>query len=180
MFLLSACEDDVKSQLSGCIQSKEVLYSALGTGAGAHLAYRCIPYLGPQEMEQVVQNIQGGLQLADIPPQYISFTEQLIRCVVFGILLNLPYVFKTCTSREFKHKEPVEKLARAILEEGTLCQVCGHPLGERLLLAVMRSYPASALAMLHWAATHLEAVLADVNMVEAVILVVENVLGKYS
>ena len=86
MYLLSACEEDVKSQLSGCIQSKEVLYSALGTGAGAHLAFRCIPYLGPQEMEQVVQNIQGGLQLADIPPQYISFTEQLIRCVVFGIL----------------------------------------------------------------------------------------------
>ena len=85
-----------------------------------------------------------------------------------------------CTSREFKDKEPVEKLARAILEPGTLCQVCGHPLGARLLLAVMRSYPASALAMLHWAATHLEAVLADVNMVEAVILVVENVLGKYS
>ena len=86
MYLLSACEEDVKSQLSGCIQSKEVLYSALGKGAGAHLAFRCIPYLGPQEMEQVVQNIQGGLQLADIPPQYISFTEQLIRCVVFGIL----------------------------------------------------------------------------------------------
>ena len=74
----------------------------------------------------------------------------------------------------------MEKLARAILEAETLCQVCGHPLGERLLLAVMRSYPASALAMLNWAATHLEAVLADVNMVEAVILVVENVLGKYT
>ena len=85
-----------------------------------------------------------------------------------------------CTSREFKDKEPVEKLARAILEAETLCQVCGHPTGARLLLAVMRSYPASALAMLHWAATHLEAVLADVYMVEAVILVVENVLGKYT
>ena len=101
-------------------------------------------------------------------------------CGIWYPLLNLPYVFKTCTTREFKHKEPVEKLARAILEAETLCQVCGHPLGARLLLAVMRSYPASALAMLHWAATHLEAVLADVYMVEAVILVVENVLGKYT
>ena len=83
--------------------------------------------------------------------------------LVFANLLNLLSVSKThlykvltlCTSREFKDKEPVEKLARAILEAGTLSQVCGHPLGARLLLAVMRSYPASALAMLHWAATHL-------------------------
>ena len=74
----------------------------------------------------------------------------------------------------------MEKLARAILEAGTLSQVCGHPLGAGLLLAVMRSYPASSLAMLHWAATHLEAVLGDLNMVEAVILVIEDVLGKYS
>ena len=73
----------------------------------------------------------------------------------------------------------MEKLARAILEAGTLSQVCCHPLGAGLLLAVMRSYPASSLAMLHWAATHLEAVLADANMVEAVILVIEDVLGKY-
>ena len=95
MYLLSAGEEDVKSQLSGCIQSKGVLYSALGTGAGAHLAFRCIPYLGPQEMEQVVQNLQGGLHLADVPPQYISFTEQLIRYVVFPKPLNIIFVFKT-------------------------------------------------------------------------------------
>ena len=95
MYLLSAGEEDVKSQLSGCIQSKGVLYSALGTGAGAHLAFRCIPYLGPQEMEQVVQNLQGGLHLADIPHQYISFTEQLIRYVVFPKPLNIISVFKT-------------------------------------------------------------------------------------
>ena len=88
MFLLSACEEDVKSQLSGCIRSKEVLYSALGTGAGAHLAFRCIPYLGPQEMEQVVQNLRGGLHLADVPPQYISFTKQLIRYVDMWYLLT--------------------------------------------------------------------------------------------
>ena len=95
MYLLSAGEEDVKSQLSGCIQSKGVLYSALGTGAGAHLAFRCIPYLGPQEMEQVVHNLQGGLHLADVPPQYISFTEQLIRYVVFPKPLNIISVFKT-------------------------------------------------------------------------------------
>ena len=151
----------IQSKISGNIEDKNILDSLLQNGCGAQVAFRCLPYFGPDNWSRLTDNLRPFDNLEEVPHQYFSFLGQVIS--------------------EYSHKDSVKLLVEDMIQDCNLEKLAVDPRASWILATVLRSKEPTHLRIVaRWCIRKLGYLMANKVGVNLAISVLERLVGNLS
>ena len=149
----------IQSKLSGNIEDKNILNSLLQSGCGAQVAFRCLPYFGPDNWKKLTENLRQFDNLKEVPHQYFSFLGQVIS--------------------EYSHKDSVKLLVEDMIQDCNLKKLAFDPRATWILTTVLRSKEPTHLRIVaRWCIRRLGSLMVHTVGVNLAISVLERLVGN--
>ena len=159
--MLAVGGKEVQSGLSKNIEDKNVLNSLLESGRGAHVAFRCLPYLSLENWKKMTENLRRFDNYQEVPHQYFSFLAQVIS--------------------EYSHKDSVKLLVEDMIQDCHLRKLAFDPRASWVLANVLRSKEPTHLRIVaRWCIRRLGSLIVNTVSISLAISVLERLVGKQS